>query len=129
MRGLRRRVRALGLQNIAIGLDEPHDPRLPTNSLDIAILVHMYHEIAQPYASLYNLVSAPKPGARVGIATRDGKGPVPKLPRPSSRRVRRPGDGTLNLELSAAQAKPARMRKTRRPPTEAASKHYATTFN
>ena len=29
LRGLRRRVRDLGLQNVAIGLGEPHDPRLP----------------------------------------------------------------------------------------------------
>ena len=27
----------------------------------------MYHEIAQPYGLLYNLVPALKPGARVGI--------------------------------------------------------------
>jgi hypothetical protein len=27
----------------------------------------MYHEIAEPYAFLYNLASALKPGARVGI--------------------------------------------------------------
>jgi predicted methyltransferase len=64
---LRKRVRDLGLQNVAISLGEPHDPRLPANSLDVAILVHMYHEIAQPYALLYNLVPALKPGARVGI--------------------------------------------------------------
>jgi hypothetical protein len=40
---------------------------LPADSLDIAILVHMYHEIAQPYALLYNLIPALKSGARVGI--------------------------------------------------------------
>jgi len=67
LRGLRSRVQDLGLQNVVISLGEPHDPRLPGNSLDIAILVHMYHEIAQPYALLYNLVPALKPGARVGI--------------------------------------------------------------
>jgi len=67
LRGLRSRVRDLGLQNVVISLGEPHDPRLPADSLDIAILVHMYHEIAQPYGLLYNLVPALKPGARVGI--------------------------------------------------------------
>src|SRR5262249_53214170 len=67
LRGLRRRVRDLGLQNVAIALGEPHDPRLPADSLDVAILVHMYHEIAQPYALLYNLIPALKSGARVGI--------------------------------------------------------------
>jgi predicted methyltransferase len=64
---LRKRVRGLGLQNVTISLGEPHDPRLPADSVDVAILVHMYHEIAQPYALLYNLVPALKPGARVGI--------------------------------------------------------------
>jgi predicted methyltransferase len=67
LRGLRSRVHDLGLQNVVISLGEPHDPRLPADSLDIAIMVHMYHEIAQPYALLYNLVPALKPGARVGI--------------------------------------------------------------
>ena len=63
----RKRVRDLGLQNVSISQGEPHDPKLPAGSLDIAILVHMYHEIAQPYALLYNLVPALKPGGRVGI--------------------------------------------------------------
>jgi predicted methyltransferase len=67
LRALRRRLRDLRLQNVTISLGEPHDPRLPTSSLDVAILVHMYHEIAQPYALLYNLIPALKPGARVGI--------------------------------------------------------------
>jgi SAM-dependent methyltransferase len=67
LRSLRKRVHALGLQNVVIGLGETHDPRLPADSLDIAILVHMYHEITQPYGLLYNLVPALKLGARVGI--------------------------------------------------------------
>jgi predicted methyltransferase len=64
---LRRRVRDLGLANVDVVRGEAHDPKLPARSLDLAILVHMYHEIAQPYALLYNLVPALKPGARIGI--------------------------------------------------------------
>jgi predicted methyltransferase len=67
LQGLRQRVRDLALKNVVIGLGEPHDPRLPSSSIDVAILVHAYHEIAQPYALLYNLVPALKPGGRVGI--------------------------------------------------------------
>jgi len=67
LRGLRKRVRDLGLHNVTISPGEPHDPRLPAYSLDAAILVHMYHEITQPYGLLYNLASALKPAARVGI--------------------------------------------------------------
>ncbi|KAA2235425.1 class I SAM-dependent methyltransferase [Salinarimonas soli] len=64
---LARRVRSEKLSNVTLALGEPHDPRLPPGSVDVAILVHMYHEIAQPFAFLHNLVPALKPGARVGI--------------------------------------------------------------
>ena len=74
LQNLRNRVRDRGLQNVVISRGEPHEPRLPPDSLDIAILVHMYHEIAQPYGLLYNLVTALKSVARVGIV--DAYGPT-----------------------------------------------------
>lgn len=69
--GLDRRVRREGLENVTLSRGEAHDPRLPAGSLDAAILVHMYHEIGQPFAFLHNLVPALKPGARVGIVDLD----------------------------------------------------------
>jgi ubiquinone/menaquinone biosynthesis C-methylase UbiE len=68
---LAKRVRQEGLQNVTLVRGKPHDPRLRAASVDVAILVHMYHEIAQPFAFLYNLVPALKPGARVGIVDLD----------------------------------------------------------
>jgi SAM-dependent methyltransferase len=82
LQGLRSQVRGTGLQNVVISLGEPHDPRLPADSLDFAILVHMYHEIAQPYGLPYNLVPALKPGARVGIV--DAYGPTSEHGTPPS---------------------------------------------
>jgi SAM-dependent methyltransferase len=64
---LAERTQRLGLENIVFALGDPHDPRLPPSALDAAILVHMYHEVAQPYAFLYNLAPALKQGAPVGI--------------------------------------------------------------
>jgi hypothetical protein len=64
---LRKRVLNLGLRNVAIISGEPHDPKLPAGSADVAILVHMYHEISQPYGLMYNLVPALNGDARVGI--------------------------------------------------------------
>jgi predicted methyltransferase len=64
---LRQRVRELGLANVTVTRGEPHDPGLPAGAVDVAILVHMYHEVTQPYGLLYNLVPALKPGARIGI--------------------------------------------------------------
>src|ERR1700736_661400 len=67
LENLRQRVRDLGLANVDIVRGDAHDPKLPAQSLDLAVLVHMYHEIAQPYALLYNLLPALKAAARIGI--------------------------------------------------------------
>ena len=65
--GLQRRVTQSHLQNVAIGLGDAHDPRLPPASVDLALLVHMYHEIQQPFGLMVNLLPALRPGARVAI--------------------------------------------------------------
>ena len=65
---LARRVASEGLGgSITIVRGEPHDPRLPRASVDLALLVHMYHEVAQPYGLLWNLRPALRPGGRVAI--------------------------------------------------------------
>ena len=69
-----------GLANITVDLGEPQDPRLPPRMLDAAILVHMYHEIAHPYAFLYNLAGAMKPGALVGVEELDRPTPAHGTP-------------------------------------------------
>jgi predicted methyltransferase len=74
--GLAKRIEQLKLTNVKLALGEPHDPHLAASSLDAAILVHMYHEIGQPYALLYNLAPALKPGARIGIV--DQERPTPQ---------------------------------------------------
>jgi SAM-dependent methyltransferase len=71
LRQLSQRTKRLKLRNVVVALGEPHDPRLPAGLLDAAILVHMYHEVAQPYAFLYNLAPALKPGAPIGIVDLD----------------------------------------------------------
>ena len=64
---LQRRVAASGETTITVVKGEAHDPRLPPGSVDRAVLVHMYHEIDQPFGLLWNLAAAMKPGGRVGI--------------------------------------------------------------
>jgi predicted methyltransferase len=59
------------LTNVTVIKGTPDDPKLPPGSVDAALLVHMYHEIEQPYALLYNLVPSLKPGAKVGIEDLD----------------------------------------------------------
>ncbi|KAB1074946.1 class I SAM-dependent methyltransferase [Methylobacterium planeticum] len=68
---LEARVRRAGLANVTVVRGEPHDPRLKPASVDAAILIHMYHEISQPYGLLHNLAAAIRPGGRVGIVDAD----------------------------------------------------------
>lgn len=68
---LQKRVRKARLDNVKVGLGEAHDPRLPSGAFDAAVLIHMYHEIAQPYALLFNLATAMKPEGLVGIVDLD----------------------------------------------------------
>ena len=77
----RLRERVAALPNVLVGLGEPGDPRLPPGSTDVALLVHMYHEIEQPFALLANLVPALRPGARVGILDVDDATPRHGTPR------------------------------------------------
>jgi SAM-dependent methyltransferase len=64
---LEARLRRDGIEGVTIVLGSPNDPRLPSSSIDVAILAHMYHEIENPFEFLYNLQPALAPGARVGI--------------------------------------------------------------
>lgn len=64
---LARRVRADGLRNVTVALGDPHDPRLPTGRVELAFMIHMYHEIEQPFALLWNLATAMRPGGRLVI--------------------------------------------------------------
>lgn len=59
------------LDNVSVRLGAPDDPRLPDHSFDRVLMVHMYHEIAAPYAFLWHLHPALKPGGRVIIVDDD----------------------------------------------------------
>src|SRR5688572_15487159 len=52
---LAQRVQREGLDNVAVKLGTPADPMLPPGSFDRIFLVHMYHEVTEPYEFLWNL--------------------------------------------------------------------------
>ena len=65
---LAQRVRSEGLTGtVTLVRGDPHDPQLPAGSVDIALLVHMYHEVQQPYGLLWNLRPALRTGAQVAV--------------------------------------------------------------
>ena len=66
---LARRVRPL--RNVSALLGRPDDVALAPASIDVVLMVHMYHEITQPYALLWRLRRSLKVGGRVAIVDAD----------------------------------------------------------
>lgn len=60
-----------GISGVTFVHGTPADPRLPAQSIDVAVLAHMYHEVEQPYEFLYRLYGALAPGGRVAIIDND----------------------------------------------------------
>lgn len=65
------RVERERLDNVSIKLGAFDDPRLPVSSFDRIFLVHMYHEVTEPYAFLWRLRPALRAGGRVIVVDVD----------------------------------------------------------
>ena len=68
---LAQRVQREGLDNVAVRLGEAADPKLPPSSFDRIFLVHMYHEVTEPYAFLWHLRTGLKDGGEVIVVDAD----------------------------------------------------------
>ena len=68
---LGRRVERERFDNVSIKLGAPDDPRLPDDSFDRVFLVHMYHEVEEPYAFLWRMWPALKEGGMVIVVDVD----------------------------------------------------------
>lgn len=71
IRKLGARVERERLDNVSIKTGATDDPRLPDASFDRVLLVHMYHEVDEPYAFLWRLWPALRPGGKVIVVDLD----------------------------------------------------------
>ena len=71
---IRKRAQHEHLGNVQELLGHVDDPMLPANTVDAALLLKTYHEVADPVALLRNLRKSLRPEARVGIIDRNGNG-------------------------------------------------------
>ena len=62
---LAQRVQRENLDNVFVRLGKPEDPMIPAQSFDRIFLVHMYHEVTEPYEFLWNLREGLKPGGEI----------------------------------------------------------------
>lgn len=68
------RVQRERLDNVAVKLGTADNPMLPAASFDRIFLVHMYHEVASPYAFLWHMREGVKPTGLVVVV--DSNRPV-----------------------------------------------------
>ena len=62
---LLRNVAKAKLDNVVAVLGTPDDPKLPPGSIDLALMVDVYHELAAPQAFIRKLRASLKPGGRL----------------------------------------------------------------
>jgi ubiquinone/menaquinone biosynthesis C-methylase UbiE len=89
---LQTELAAQGIENVEPVLGAVDDPHLPSNSIDLALMVDAYHEFAYPREIMAGIVAALKPGGRVVLAEYKAENPlimIKRLHKMSVAQVRR----------------------------------------
>jgi len=77
------RVERERLDNVSIKLGAEDDPQLPANSFDRIFMVHVYHQVAEPYPFMWRLRPALRKGGQLIVVDvdrpADQHGIAPKL--------------------------------------------------
>ena len=92
VRMLQRLTRISGFANIEPSRCAEHDVQLPERSLDMAIMLDVYHELSCPHEMLASIVRATRPGGSivfVEFKEEDPDIPIKPLHKMSETRVRR----------------------------------------
>jgi len=85
-------VKRSGLTQIEPRLGAVDDVKLPAASLDLAIMVDVYHELAYPHEVMVSLMKALKPGGRlvfVEYKAEDARVPIKPLHKMSEAQIKR----------------------------------------
>ena len=92
VRMLRRLAAQKGLSNIVPSLGSETDVKLPASTVDLAIMVDVYHELSYPFEVMESIVRALKPGGQVVFIeyrAEDANVPIKALHKMSEVQVRR----------------------------------------
>ena len=63
----RRLTEREGISNVEMILSEPDDPKIPPGSVDLILLVDVYHELSHPEPMLARMLEALAPGGRIAL--------------------------------------------------------------
>jgi SAM-dependent methyltransferase len=89
---VKQRMKFFNLKNVEPVLGEEANPKLPDNSVDLILMVDVYHEFSQPYEMTEAMVKTLKPGGRlvfVEYRLEDPNVPIKLLHRMAERQVRK----------------------------------------
>ena len=92
VRMLENSIKSTGQTHIEARLSAVDDVKLPTSSVDLAVMVDVYHELAFPYEVMTSLMKALKPGGRmvfVEYKAEDPKVPIKPLHKMSEAQIRK----------------------------------------
>ena len=85
-------VKRSGLSQIEVRLSSVDDIKLPKNSIDMAIMVDVYHELAYPYEVMNSIMQALKPRGRIVFVeykAEDARVPIKPLHKMSEAQIKR----------------------------------------
>jgi len=78
---LRRRLTRMNITNVTLVQGDVDDPKLPASSVDLELMVDVYHELSHPQQMLRGLKAALKPGGRLVLLEYRKEDPtIPILP-------------------------------------------------
>ena len=92
VRILEKSVKQAGLVQVEVRRSAVDDVLLPANSVDLAVMVDVYHELAYPYEVMTSLMKALKPGGQVVFVeykAEDIRVPIKPLHKMSEAQIRR----------------------------------------
>jgi len=87
---LKKRLKSEKIANVELILGTEKNPKLPANSVDLILMVDVYHEFTHPYEMTEAMVKSLKPGGRlvfVEFRLEDEKVPILTLHRMAERQV------------------------------------------
>ena len=106
---IRKRAKQDKLENIELVLSKEKEPKLPAASVDMILMVDVYHELTYPYEVTIELIKALKPGGRlvfVEYRLEDPKGAHPRRS-PHVARPGQKGDGRPQGDEASKDARPS----------------------
>lgn len=93
---IRQKLDDLALNNVELVLGQIARPNLPSETVDLALMVDAYHEFAYPYEMMQAIVNALKPGGRVVLAEYRAENPMIMI-----KRLHKMSEAQVKREMAA----------------------------